>query len=283
MSSLIERAREAAKKQAEGRRSTGSLYNKSWNAGDAELVKVTPSTAESPRTQLRIVPYTIKDPRGNPDQNEVGSQWYKRRYWVHRVGADNVRVLCNHRTFGKPCVVCAERRRLQQEGANDDVLKKYNSSERELFNVWDMAEKKLKLLDASTFTFGKKLLTEINDPENEDAFMFLSPDKDGKYLSCRFDAGALPDVTVLGSVKFVDAKVAIPKEVLDKAIDLDSILTEIPDAEVEALMAVTVSYKDRTKAAAATKVADAKPADAKPADAKPAGAKTVADPDDLDF
>ena len=43
---------------------------------------------------------------------------------------------------------------------------------------------------------------------------------------------------------------------MDKAIDLDSILTEIPDAEVEALMAITVSYKDRGKAAAA-KVADA--------------------------
>jgi hypothetical protein len=278
MSSLIERAREAAKKQAEGKRNTGSLYNKSWNAGDVELVKVTPSTAENPRTQLRVVPYTMKDPRNNPDQNEVGSQWYKRRYWVHRVGADNVRVLCNHRTLGKPCVVCAERRRLQQEGANDDVLKRYNSSERELFNVWDMADKKLKLLDASTFTFGKKLLREINDPENEDAFMFLSPDKDGKYLSCRFDASSLPDVTVLGSVKFVDAKVAIPQEVLDKAIDLDSILTELPDAEIEALMAVTVSYKDRGKAAAAAKVADAKPADT-----KPAGAKTVSDLDDLDF
>ncbi len=278
MSSLIERAREAAKKQAEGKCSTGSLFNKSWDAGDVELVKVTPSTAENPRTQLRVVPYTMKDPRNNPDQNEVGSQWYKRRYWVHRVGADNVRVLCNYRTLGKPCVVCAERRRLQQEGANDDVLKRYNSSERELFNVWDMADKKLKLLDASTFIFGKKLLAEINDPENEDAFMFLSPDKDGKYLSCRFDAGSLPDVTVLGSVKFVDAKVAIPKEVLDKAIDLDSILTELPDAEIEALMAVTVSYKDRGKAAAAVKVADARPADT-----KPAGAKTVSDLDDLDF
>ena len=88
---------------------------------------------------------------------------------------------------------------------------------------------------------------------------------------------------MLGSVKFVDAKVAIPKEVLDKAIDLDSILTETPDAEVEALMAVTVSYKDRGKAAATTKATDTKPADTKPVDTKPAGAKTVPDSDDLDF
>jgi hypothetical protein len=112
--------------------------------------------------------------------------------------------------------------------------------------------------------------------------MFLSPDKDGKYLSCRFDAGALPDVTVLGSVKFVDAKVAIPKEVLDKAIDLDSILTETPDAEVEALMAVTVSYKDRAKAAPA-KAAPANAAAKKEVPAAAAVEQAAPDSGDMDF
>lgn len=273
MSSLYERARAAALKQAEGKERQGSFYNRAYDAGDSETLKIAVTNGQNPRVHLRLVPYVITDPRNNPDAQE--GEWYKRRYWVHRVGADGIRVACS-RTFGRPCVVCAERRKLRAEG-KEDVAKAIGCSERELFNVYDIKEKKVKLLDASTFLFGKKLLAELNDPENEDAFMCVVPTKEGKYLSLRFDPGTLQDTVTLGNVKFIDAKEAIPSDVLKQAIDLDAILIDLPDEELQKLMANTTPYAERNsqkKPQEGGTVATPRSPDAEDA---------ASDPDDLDF
>ncbi len=247
--SLVERAKAAAKKQAENRSGGGSLFNKAWKPTKGlPSFKMELTPPDGQRTNLRIVPYTMTDPRNNPDCEDVGVQWFKRRYWTHKVGIDEVRVCCLARTFGKPCPVCQHRRKLQSEGAPDELLRKFNSSERELFNVYDYGTKTLRLFDASTFLFGNGLRKEANDPSNEGADAFVSPDKDGMILSCRWDAGTMKDTIKLGSVKFVPAKTAIPQEILDKAEDLDKILVELTADEILVLMdGGAVSKKEEKK------------------------------------
>jgi len=259
--SLVERAKAAAKKQAEHKGGGNSFYNKAWKPTKGlPSLKVELTPPDGQRTNLRVVPYTITDPRNNPDCEDVGVQWFKRRYWVHKVGIDGIRVCCLARTFGKPCPVCQHRRKLQSEGAPDDLLRKFNSSERELFNVYDYGTKTLRLYDASTFLFGDSLRKEANDPANENADMYVSPDKDGMILSCRWDAGTMKDTIKLGSVKFVPAKTAIPQEILDKAEDLDKILIELPTEEIIALMdgEAVPSAKQDTKAGKTEKVEEKK-------------------------
>lgn len=235
--SLVERAKAAAKKQLENKGGGNSLFNKAWKPTKGlQTFKMELTPPDGQRANLRVVPYTITDPRNNPDCEDVGTQWIKRRYWVHTIGIDGIRVCCLARTFGKPCPVCQHRRKLQSEGAPDDLLKKFNSSERELYNVYDYGTKTLKLFDVSTFFFGQGLLKEVNDPSNDNAGMYVSPDKDGMILSCRWDAGTMKDTVKLGSVKFVPAKNAIPQDILDKVEDLDKILIELTSDEILALM-----------------------------------------------
>ena len=284
MKSLLERARAAALKQAEGRSSGGAVYNRSWDAGGVDVLPIALSSKEKPRINIRIVPYTMDDPRNNPDQNEKGAGWWKRRYWIHRVGEERVKVCCLSRTFGKPCPVCAKRRELKREGADDATLKLYNSSERELFNVYNMDDQKLYLMDVSTFCFGQKLLKEFNDPINEDTVLCLDVGKDGKYLACRFDQGTLKDVCVLGDVKFASAKAALPKEILEQALDLDSLLIELSAEELTDMMQVMVPFKEDAKPAEDTAAPAPKQPPAKPAPTPtPEEASEFGSVEDLDF
>lgn len=226
--SLAERAKAAAKKQLEG--GNASLYNKAWKSKNGLSIYKPEATKEdgSNRGILRILPYMMKDPRNNPDSQDIGAEWFKRRWWAHRVGPNNVVVACLFRNFGKPCPVCELVQKMRAEGVDDKVIVKLTAKERELFNVFDHVDKKVKILDISTHLFGKKLLKEVNDPVNEGAGLYVDPGEGGMQLFCRFDSNKSGEFTTitLGDVKFVKGK-AVPKDVLDKAEDLDAMLIEL--------------------------------------------------------
>jgi hypothetical protein len=120
---------------------------------------------------------------------------------------------------------------------DDKVLKALSKKERELFNVYDHNDKTMKIVDVSTHYFGKILLKEVNDPENvkDGSENFVNPGVGGTMLSCRFDNGDIGKSVKLGSVKFVKAN-AIPKEIMDKAEDLDAILTDMSAEEIQRVM-----------------------------------------------
>lgn len=249
---IMERMKQSAKTQMEG--GGGNQFNKAWKAkkGTPNL-KIVLTPPDGQRTNIRIVPYVITNPRNNPDCEEIGSQWYKRRYWAHRIGptGQEVRVPCLMRNFGKPCPACSLVAKLKAEGVDKKVYENLWARERELFNVYDHNDKTLKLMDVSTHLFGKKLLQEANDPENikEGSENFVNPCAGGVMLSCRFDAGTFAKSVQLGSVKFVKAN-AIPKEIMDKAEDLDAILIELSAEEIERIMdgAITTKAEDTTSA-----------------------------------
>ncbi len=235
---IMERMKASAKAQLEGGGST--MYNKAWKAKKGTpTLKIAITPPDGQRTNIRIVPYVVTNPRNNPDCEEIGAQWYKRRYWQHRVGptGQEIRVPCLMGNFGKPCPVCALVSKLRAEGVDDKVLKALSKKERELFNVYDHNDKTMKIVDVSTHYFGKILLKEVNDPENvkDGSENFVNPGVGGTMLSCRFDNGDIGKSVKLGSVKFVKAN-AIPKEIMDKAEDLDAILTDMSAEEIQRVM-----------------------------------------------
>lgn len=235
--SLVERAKAAAKKQLEG--GNGSMTNKAWKSKKGLGTFRPEATKEdgSNRAAIRILPYTMKNPRGNPDSQDIGAEWYKRTYYVHRVGPSNMMVTCLLKTFGKACPVCEMVSKMRADGVDDKVVGKLVAKERELYNIFDHVDKKVKIMDISTFLFGKKLLKEVNDPVNEGAGLYVDPGEGGMQLYCRFDADKSGGFTSLklGDVKFVKGK-AVPKEVLDKAEDLDGMLVELSRDEIIEMM-----------------------------------------------
>ena len=274
--SLAERAKAAAKKQLEGGNS--GLYNKAWKSKNGLSVYKPEPTKEdgSNRGVLRILPYMMKDPRNNPDSQDIGAAWYKRRWWAHRVGPNKVVVACLFRNFGKPCPVCEMVQKMRADGVDDGVIRNLVAKERELFNVYDHVSKQVKILDISTHLFGKKLLKEVNDPANDNAGLYVDPGEGGMQLYCRFDSRKVGDfnITELGDVKFVKGK-AVPKEILDKAEDLDAMLIEMEREELIGHMEGSITTPSHTQ--------ENKPEPAKSESTPPEPKQESADDDDLDF
>jgi len=272
--SIVERARLAAKKQAAAEASGNHRkYSTTLPPFQMKL------SEDGKKTLLRVVPYTITDPRGNPDEDTVGAVWYKRRYYTHYINGTSV--ICPNKTFRKPCPVCEQRQKLYASGEND-AARALLARERELMNVYNYAEKKLQLLDESTHTFGRALQKEINDPDNEGAEYFVSPDKDGKNLSLRFDVtGQMGgrDIIGLGNARFPDAKEALADELLAQAVDLDACLIETSYEELQAMLGAAAATA-AVKAPAEDTDSDA-PSTAAPAADKPIVQPTVNDVDDL--
>jgi hypothetical protein len=302
MATIMERMKASAKAQLEGGGST--MYNKAWKAKKGTpTLKIAITPPDGQRTNIRVVPYVVTNPRNNPDCEEIGAQWYKRRYWQHRVGptGQEIRVPCLMGNFGKPCPVCALVSKLRAEGVDDKVLRALSKKERELFNVYDHNDKTMKIVDVSTHYFGKILLKEVNDPENvkDGSENFVNPGVGGTMLSCRFDNGDIGKSVKLGSVKFVKAN-AIPKEILDKAEDLDAILTDMSTEEIQRIMDGVIGKATEAEGSADFEAPPAAPAAApvtapvaEPAKAKPKASKAEPAPaataaaadaaDDLDF
>lgn len=234
---LREKARRAAALQREKQTRFGSPFNKSWQSRTGlPAIRVKVTSGNDPRCEWRIVPYTMKDPRHNPDCGDVGGLWYKRRFWTHKVGPQELRVCCPQRTFGLPCPVCDRRAYLKAKGASMEELAMYSLSERELFNIWDLATNTVGLLEQSTYLFGDSLNKEANDPSNADADAYVEATKEGKILSIRFDVSKFKNAPMLGNVQFKDAKAAIPDEIMAKAEDLDACLICLSSEELIAMM-----------------------------------------------
>ena len=179
---------------------------------------------------LDILPYTITDHKHlDIDSDlgiEVGEQWYKRPFRIHRnVGADNNTVVCPT-TFGKKCPICDYKTQKKKEGADWDELKTYNPSSRNLYIVIPRGikghEEVPHIFDYSDFLFQEELNKELE--ENPDAGIFPDPDE-GFSLLVRFDE------ETFGKNKFFKAsRIDFEEretlgEDAEHSIDLDSVLT----------------------------------------------------------
>lgn len=203
--------------------------------GDVNFLKIKKGTM-----LLDIIPYPVSVDT-NPEVDK-GVDWYQRTIYTHRnIGIEDNTYICP-KTIGKPCPICEEYSALKKDpDADADSVKALKPQEREIFNVVDQKEpeKGVQLWDISYFCFGKKLDIELE--ENPDMADF-SEVEGGKTLKVRFKEEAIGKTTTFldtSRIDFMDRE-DIDQDILDKVIDLDSILNVMDyDALNNIFMGVT--------------------------------------------
>jgi len=266
--SLREKAKAAAKKQQQ---ENASPYNKAFVAPKG-VEPFFPKGGTENKTTLRFLPFTQKDPRGNPDFNDKGELAYKRRYWVHRdVGPDGVTIVCPKKSFKKDCPVCEQyARRSKEEDGDSDEVKALKPKEREMFAIQLKGDDKVHLLDQSTYLFGQKFIEELNDPDNEGADACVEGEM---WLRCKFLSSGSGQFkkTELATITFVPCVKKPSEELLAQVPDLDSLLIEMSYEEIEALCegaSSKVDKKDVKKVSKSSKKDDEEDEDVEDEDAE---------------
>lgn len=118
---------------------------------------------------FKLLGYEVKD-RKHPDA-DVGEVAFRRPYRKHKnLGPENKDAVCPG-TFGKRCPVCEERERLRAgKDPDDSAIGALNASQRALYLVVDVEERKPKLLlmdqpmaMGKAPGFGRMLVSELED------------------------------------------------------------------------------------------------------------------------
>ncbi len=192
-------------------------------------------TVKEGRNEIDIIPFIITT-SNHPKGREKGKSDYKLDIWVHRyVGEQEGDFLCLKETFGKPCPICEDIKRMiasQEYTFKDDEIRKLKAKHREVYNVVDLSddEQKVKLFDFNHFEFQKDLIEEAEagedgiitfaDPEEGKTIVFRGSEREGKEFKESFKPK---------NFKFVDRE-PIDEEILEQAYPLDAMLI-IPSYE----------------------------------------------------
>ena len=190
---------------------------------------------------INIIPYIVGIPN-HPDSDgegtaEKGSLWYRMPFKVHRdIGPDNISVICPT-TFGKPCPVCEYMSKLRTQGAEWEIMKAFKPSDRALYVVQTLDDKKKKELmiwDMSFHLFQKALNEELLD---NDEFANFPDLEEGFSLRIRMSE------ETLGKNKFMECtridfeeRKPIDETILDEVPQLDVLLKVFTYKELDALM-----------------------------------------------
>lgn len=140
-----------------------------------------------------ILPYEVTIDN-HPDYDvedkiaEKNTLWYRLPFKVHKgIGADNETVVCPT-SFGKPCPICAHKKKRQLEGAEKDELSAYQASKRNLYVVIPINDKKQDeephIYDVSDYLFQQLLNNELGEKEQFNSFPDLD---DGYTLDVRYE------------------------------------------------------------------------------------------------
>lgn len=159
------------------------------------------------------------------------------KYFYHRdIGAQETSLVCPT-TFGLPCPICEEVKRLSKDwNANKEIIKSIRAKERELYNVIDLdsEEHVIQLWDISPFNFGELLTKETE--ENQDLQEFPSLDE-GLTLKVRMEKKKLGDIEYLQAdrIDFEEREHAYDDSILDESIDPATVLKLLSYKEIERL------------------------------------------------
>ncbi len=201
-----------------------------------DIFKVEPTDR---RLSIDIMPYIITESRhpsrdDDSDRAQVGDEWYKRPFSVHRnVGGDNESVVCPT-SIGKKCPICEYRTKQIQQGEDKAETDTLRPSKRNLYVVIPKDHKKYEekpyIFDSSQYLFQRLLNDELEDkPECE-----IFPDlEEGLTIRVRFEEQSI------GKQSFAQANRIDFKE-REKAYDED-IREDIPDLDATLII---LSYKE---------------------------------------
>ena len=193
---------------------------------------------------IRILPYEVTKP-GHPDNIAVGKYFYRRPYFVHfDVGGSGRAIICP-RTFGQPCPICEEVRRLSSEDyeKNKKIINEIKGKEQDLYAVILPKEdpEKIFLFDwaHSKFTLLLKKKIAKADPEilgfaAADGGMVLKV----TTVEANFNSKKFVTTDEVGAnIEFLPGKslANLSDEILDAVPKLDDLLECPSYDEIEAL------------------------------------------------
>lgn len=216
--------RERAKKRAEERekQNTGGGW---LNIGDG----VEFFSHEKGRNKIDILPYVVTDPK-NKDA-AVGELWYQKTVWIHYgIGVDEKSYVCPLKTMGKPCPICAHAKTAELE---EDEIRALRPRERELYNIYDYKDKKVKLWTLSYHCFGRQLEEEIREGEEEWAGF---ADLEGGFtLIARFGTEKLGknEYLKVNRIDFKERTKSYDESILEEVLDLDTIVKVVDYSVLE--------------------------------------------------
>jgi len=185
------------------------------------------------KSKFDILPYTVSI-KDHPDM-EKGDLWYNKTVYVHyNIGAEGNAYVCPLKTAKKPCPICEYRNKLMRDDdVDEDVIKDLKPKQRDVFNVRVKGEKEVKLFTTSHYVFGKLLLEEILENE-EDGYDSFADMEGGKTLTVKFREKEI------GSTKFLEAsniefndRNDLKESILKKVEDLDKIIVYEPYEAIE--------------------------------------------------
>jgi len=205
---------------------------------NVRLFKETPGS----KVKMDFLPYIVTDPN-HPDKNaeygiaEVGQQWYKRPFKIHRgIGVSNEYVVCPT-SVGKKCPICEFRAKRQKEGAPKEELQALNAQSRNLYIIIPKGVKDFEevphVWEMSQFLFQDKLNEEIEEDEDNACFPDL---EEGKTLRIRFteEVFAKNKYAGIGRIDFQERDEAYPESILKEVPNLDEVLQILSYKELEA-------------------------------------------------
>jgi len=119
-----------------------------------------------------ILPYIVSGDN-HPQGFAQGEEDYLLDIWVHKyIGINKDSFLCLNKTYGKPCPICEENRRLYDMG-DEASAKKLWPQRRTIYNINDLKSKenkdKIQIFDQAFNCFEKEMLAKLQ---------YLSEDKE---------------------------------------------------------------------------------------------------------
>lgn len=225
--------RDKVAKDVQTQKSKGSNYGYLQLPKGLSIFKE--STIQNNRCTLDIIPYIVTD-NNHPDGIEVGDQWYKRPFKIHRnIGAANESVPCLT-SWGKRCPICEERAKRMKAGAGKEDTDPLKPSQRNLYIIIPIGikgyDEKPYLWDSSHFLFQNLLNDELE--ENPDNGIF--PDlEEGLSLKIRFEENSMGKSKWFEATRidFVEREATYDEALLEQIPNLDEIINQPTYKEVE--------------------------------------------------
>ena len=208
--------------------------------------------------RLDVIPFKISNPRFHPHSPD--GTWYERTYFIHRfIGVDSTTVVCPKATLGKPCPICDYRTTLDRNDPED--LKQINAlypKERQLFNVIvyeDGGQSDIMVLDQPRSGLGKIVDGMIQEADKEDDhYQYYADLEAGSTLKVNVDELNAGTFKYFGatSVEFKERKETYDESIIDKAVDLDTVVKVISYDELKDMFHGTGDFDPANQQATTT-------------------------------
>ena len=190
------------------------------------------------RYNLDIVPYEVSTENHPEEGIEKGVLWFRTQFRVHHaVGMSEQSVVCP-RSIGKKCCICDEADRLRKLDEDEDVVRQLRGQRFTAMNILHPDDPDtIAVLVLSSGKFDNILKEELQEEENEEHLDFYQCEDGGRTIRVRFSEKTFAGNKYLQAtdIQFKERDDMDEDEILERVVDLDTILNVLPPEKIEAL------------------------------------------------